>query len=569
MGKQIQGLRMADFCYVPYSLIPLSSAEPLWEWDIVTDTFFLTKGALKSLNLSTRPRTMAEFYELLPADAAIELASIREGIISGKTGSMAECGYICNGLWVEEHALVLSRNSESRATRLMGHLDISSVQKHMGFKGGQELLSEAGLWVCQPQNGLVWRDRACEEILGLPEQSYPLPTHKAILEVHPAEREALKRHYELFFQSGFLGDTITDIVRIRLASGEYLPILVRATAMQRDAEGRALTVCGLMAPGEPQLAMVHSLNNDDRLFHALNSMGSGQWNWDTHQDAIYFCPRYLAILGYPPDHDTVFSQHWRSYVHPDDLGKVEQAQQLAIESPDHGDSYECTYRMRRADGGWAWIFDRGCVTWRDAEGRAGHLIGSITNITTAQAERDKLEDLVRHDTLTGLRSRAFCNLEIEHIEQNEIRPVSVISVDITGLKMVNDYLGHARGDELLTKAATLMRGALRRSDCIGRIGGDEFIIILPGCDEEKGEKVLEKLAETFREHNEESPDLPVFAAMGLAAAENMDQSLEEVLAEADENMYLDKKAQRAGAHAALKALIKSSTGREVGADERL
>lgn len=559
---------MADFCVVPYSLIPLSSSEPLWEWDIVTDSFFLTQGAIKRLNLAARPRTMPEFYGLLPQDAASELAQIREGIISGKKGSMAECGYACNDLWVRERALVLTRNSEGRATRLMGQMAISATRRQQGFKGGEEALADAGLWLFNVRKGLVWLDPACDEILGREGMSYPVRMTDAILEVHPAEKDAFMRHYELFCQGDLLGDTITDIVRLKRSNGEYVPSLVRATAMIRGKNGAAEVICGLLAPGEPQTAD-HSLNNADRLFHALNSMGSGQWNWDTRQESIYFCPRYLSMLGYPPEDDQTFSRHWRSYVHPDDLSKVEEAQKLAIESADHGDIYECTYRMRRADGGWAWIFDRGCVTWRDADGRAGHLIGSITNITTAQAERDKLEELVRHDTLTGLRSRAFCNLEMEHIEQNEIRPVSIISVDITGLKMINDYLGHARGDELLTQAATLMRGALRRSDCIGRVGGDEFIIILPGCDHAKGEKVFQKLEKAFADYNSSASHLPVFAAMGLATASSKDQSLASALALADEEMYRNKREHREAAHGALKALIKASTGREVGADDRL
>lgn len=559
----------ADICYVPYALIPLSSEEPLWEWDIVSDAFFLTEGAITMLNLVSRPTSMPEFYSLLPPEAAVEVASAREGIISGKGGSLMDCGYLCNGFWVEEHAIVITRNSESRATRLLGQLSISTVPEHMGFKGGHELLSEAGLWLYDVPRGLVWRDRVCERMLGQKARVYPVQLRETLLDVHPAERDGLHRHYELFCSGAFLGDTITDIVRLRLAGGGFMPCLVRATAMQRDADGKALLISGMLAPGEPQLATIHTLNNDDRLMHALNSMGSGQWNWDTRQDTIYFCPRYLAMLGYGPEDDATFAKHWRSYVHPDDLAKVEKAQQTAINSPENGDAYECTYRMRRADGGWAWIFDRGCVTWRDADGRAGHLIGSITNITTAQAERDKLEELVRHDSLTGLRSRAFCNLEIEHIEQNQIRPVSVISVDVTGLKMVNDYLGHARGDELLTKAASLMRSCLRRSDCVGRIGGDEFIIILAGCDQKTGETVLNKLRSTIREYNEKNPELPVFAAIGLASADSMDQTLTQVMARADEEMYRDKKEQRREAHACLKALIRENTGREPGVDERI
>lgn len=562
-------MEMADFCPVPYSLIPLSSAEPLWEWDIVTDAFFLTQGALKRLNLSARPRSMAEFYSMLQPDVAGELSALHEGVISGKTGSMVECGYIFNGLWVEEHALALIRNSEGRATRLMGKIDITTMQKRMGFQGAKDIFPDAGLWCCDVRRGLVWRDQSCDKILRLEERKYPLSLQETVVEVHPAEKDALKRHYELFFEGDFLGDAITDIVRLKIGDEEYLPALMRATAVQRDDEGRAMLICGLLAPLEPQLAG-RMLNNDDRLFHAISNMGSGHWNWDTRQDRVYFGPNYLAILGYSAEDDTSFSEHWRGYIHPDDLEKVEEAQRVIVASPKHGDSYECTYRIRRADGGWAWILDRACVTWRDMEGRAGHLIGSITNITTAQEERDKLEEQVRHDTLTGLRSRAFCKLEIEHIEQNEIRPVTVISVDITGLKMVNDYLGHARGDELLTAAATLMRSSLRRSDCIGRIGGDEFLILLPGCDDGKGRKVLKKLATAFDAYNRDHhSSLPVFAAMGMASAANMEQSVSELMARADEEMYRNKKRDRQIAHAALKAIIKARTGREVGADERL
>lgn len=111
----------------------------------------------------------------------------------------------------------------------------------------------------------------------------------------------------------------------------------------------------------------------------------------------------------------------------------------------------------------------------------------VTNITTAQTERDRLEELVKNDALTGLRSRAYCNLEAERIEKNGIRPVCVISCDITGLKMVNDNLGHAAGDELLAEAATLLRKPLRLTDCVARMGGDEFVVLLPGCAPGQGQ----------------------------------------------------------------------------------
>ena len=95
----------------PYSLIPLSSNEPLFEWDIVSDALFMTQGLYKSLNLPSPPPTMADFYKLLTADAATELGALRKNILLGKDPAASECSYLCNGFWVQEYMLVLSRNS--------------------------------------------------------------------------------------------------------------------------------------------------------------------------------------------------------------------------------------------------------------------------------------------------------------------------------------------------------------------------------------------------------------------------------------------------------------------------
>lgn len=561
------------YCVLPYCLIPLSSDEPLWEWDLVSDALFLSQGACKSLNLPDPPMTMQDFYRLMPADTADELKTIRKSLLNGRTGSVLECAYICNGLWVQESMLVLTRNSAGQATRVMGRIasqNVDPANRGTGFSAGIRGLGETGTWILDVKKGLLWHDRICTALLGLGEHpENPLNAHDSLKRVHPAERSSLQRHYRLFTKSPFLGDAITDLVRMRQADGEYVPMLVRGNALERDAQGRAVLVSGVMAQAEPSAPRLYNDALDDSLYKALNTLGSGQWNWDTKIDAVYFCPRYLAMLGYPPEDAVSFSRSWRSHIHPDDYDKVMKAQKQIIDSRDHGDTFECTYRMRRADGDWAWIFDRGCVTWRDANGRAGHMIGSITNITTAQAERDKLEELVRHDALTGLRSRAYCYLEIEHIEQNSIRPVSVISVDITGLKMINDNLGHAVGDEMLTKAAFLLQHSLRQSDCIGRVGGDEFIVLLPNCNLEKGRKLLRKIENSFTEYNSVPGRMPVYVACGLASAEEAETRMPELIARADDAMYGQKKAQRKEAHRVIKEWIKKRTGKDVCGDDRL
>lgn len=552
----------------PYALIPLSSDEPIWEWDLVSDSVFFSIGARKHLRLDPVPAKMTDFYKLLHPEAASQLIAYRKEIITGKAGSALQCNYLLNGLWAHEQLLVLSRNSKGMATRIIGRLSATPILRpNVIFRTVSNSHYESGIWIFDVANAILYRDRICNELLGL--DNSPAANIDFLLKnIHPEDLPGLIRHLELFLSGPYIGDHISDIIRVKDYEGEYLSIILRTVAMKRDQAGKPVLLAGMVIQNENQECVDSALLKDDRLFRALDNLGSGQWNWDTKNDIMYFCKRYLAIMGYDEENGKQFSENWREHIHPDDLSKVVQTQLAVVSGNENGDRYECTYRMRRADDTWAWIFDRGYVTWRENDGSAGHMLGSIINITTAQAGRDRLEELVRHDSLTGLRSRAYCKLELEHIEQNKIRPVTIISIDITGLKMINDTLGHAMGDELLTKSATLLQNSLRASDCIARMGGDEFMVVLPNCNAQKGQKLLKKIRDNFEAYNS-SGNLPVFAALGMAAAINLEESIESVIAAADKNMYADKDRQRTEAHAAIKEWIFKHTGKSVQKDDRL
>ncbi len=560
-----------NFCVLPASLIPLGSTEPLCEWDIVTDALFFSTGARKALNLESAPATMHDFYALLPPTAVMELQAMHEGMISGRTGSLLDYGYMCNGMWMTEHLLVVSRDTSGRATRALGRLSATPIlAEHGVICRAASVLPDTGVWAYHVPTKRIWRDKVCGAILGdNAERHFPVSDSDSLLDVHPAERVTLRLHYELFCRDDALGDTITDLVRVRQANGSYTPILVRASMAQRDRAGKGEFIVGVMARCEGNSPDLSYATGGDGILHALDSMGSGQWNWNTSTDVMYFCPRYLAMLGYTPEQGLEIGRNWQWLIHPEDMERVGTVREAIIRTPHNGDAYECTYRMRKADGSWIWIFDRGFVTWRDNDGRAGHMVGSSTNITTAQADRDKLEKLVRHDSLTGLRSRAHCNLELEHLEQNRIRPVSIISVDITGLKMINDNLGHLTGDEALTRAAAVLRGSLRATDCIARMGGDEFLVLLPNCTNEKGQKLLRKIENSFESYNTAGGHIPVFAACGLATSVDMNESLQQTIARADDAMYRAKRQQRPRALETLRAWIRERTGLKMIEDDRI
>ena len=157
--------------------------------------------------------------------------------------------------------------------------------------------------------------------------------------------------------------------------------------------------------------------------------------------------------------------------------------------------------------------------------------------------------------LTGLRSRAYCDLELERIEKNRIRPVCIISCDINGLKLINDYLGHAAGDNLLVSLAMLLRLSLRATDCGARMGGDEFVILLPGCPTSKGEAILRQLEQHIAEYNACEDNMPVFVAFGLAGTADPDMPLSTLLMDADRRMLVNKVEERRESHQRIKRWI--------------
>ena len=235
-----------------------------------------------------------------------------------------------------------------------------------------------------------------------------------------------------------------------------------------------------------------------------------------------------------------------------------EPQRNLADSPKYGDTFECTYRLKRLDGSYAWILGRGYVTHRDAKGRATRIVGLHTNITASQADRDYFEKLAQNDALTGLHSRTYFDIKLANIENKGIRPLCVISCDVNGLKLANDYMGHLVGDKLLQTVAVLCKESVRTSDCVARMGGDEIVILLPSCPREAGEEILAKLRQNFDRHNACSDQMPALVSFGLACAESADIPASAILVEADREMLKEKRSHRKAAHERIKQWIEQN-----------
>lgn len=166
---------------------------------------------------------------------------------------------------------------------------------------------------------------------------------------------------------------------------------------------------------------------------------------------------------------------------------------------------------------------------------------SLTDITARKKAEAYLEFLGKHDSLTKLRNRSFFGDEVARLERRGPWPVTVVMLDLNGLKAVNDETGHAGGDALLRRAGEALAKVVDKGACAARIGGDEFALLLPGTDERGGEACLKRLRELVDLNNQFYGTPTLSFAEGMATARQGDR-LEFVLHQADQRMYGSKRA---------------------------
>jgi diguanylate cyclase (GGDEF)-like protein/PAS domain S-box-containing protein len=172
---------------------------------------------------------------------------------------------------------------------------------------------------------------------------------------------------------------------------------------------------------------------------------------------------------------------------------------------------------------------------------AGHLAIAIENARLYEEVRR----LALTDQLTGIFNRTFFEVELLRMELGRDFPVSIIIADLDNLKKINDVFGHARGDALIQSTAKLLQEALRASEILARIGGDEFAVVLPHTDAGAVQEVLSRIHDRIMQQNDAYPDMPVQLSIGVATAER-GSLIMEAFKSADRAMYADK-VRRKGA----------------------
>jgi diguanylate cyclase (GGDEF)-like protein/PAS domain S-box-containing protein len=340
-------------------------------------------------------------------------------------------------------------------------------------------------------------------------------------------------------------------MRIRRFDGSEIWVTINAHLV-RDPSGKMLFFEGTVEDITGRRSAQDALRRSEERY-ALAAMGSngGLWEWDLHEDRMYYSPRWIQILGARDSDFQGSPQEWFERVHPRDVDLLRQ--EISAHLTGQAPHFECEFRILHSDGAYRWVLSRGMARF-GREGKAEKMAGSLEDITSRKRAEEQLMQGALYDSLTGLPNRALFLDRLRRAIQRAVKSangqyVSVLHLDIDRFKLINDSLGHEAGDELILAVGRALEESIHARDTLSRLGGDEFAILMEGYQDinvfpRMAERIAQRLAQPIRVRNQE---VFVSVSCGIAVAERLQDHPEDLLRDAETAMYRAK-SQGKGRH---------------------
>jgi len=258
---------------------------------------------------------------------------------------------------------------------------------------------------------------------------------------------------------------------------------------------------------------------------------------------LYESPANKRILGYDPM--DMYRKNLYAIIHPEDRFQVQEKFQQLLEAGDGMVTLEAHFLHKGGD--WRVIQS----TLRNAldDPSTGGIINNFRDITEQRALEDQLRRLATLDDLTGVYNRRhFMELaeqELERLHRYRVT-LSLLLLDIDHFKRINDTHGHGVGDEVLRQMGAILRGLLRVNDIAGRIGGEEFAVVMPSTGIDGATCFARRLRRALAERviDTDAGALRITASIGVAGCQVDDRSIDTALQRADQAMYRAKNGGR-------------------------
>lgn len=315
-----------------------------------------------------------------------------------------------------------------------------------------------------------------------------------------------------------------------------------------DATGKVGGIFGAILETTDKVAALRQLvKTNEKLQLAADAAEIGLFDRDIQADVVSMDERCRKNFGIPSG-TVINAEAVYQAMHPEDRAAM-LATLDALMKGQTGDRYQAEYRtVSREDGSERWIAARGQIFF-DKAGVPQRLIGTTMDITARKAAEKRMQEAAQHDSLTGLPNRSLLSEYCTHLlaaAERRKGSCAVLFIDLDRFKPINDLHGHATGDKVLQEVARRLKLCTRKEDVVSRLGGDEFIIVLPNVG---GSGDAEKVAQHIIDEIGKTIDLGllqlhVSPSIGISLFQHHAKDLETLIRYADLAMYAAKKGGR-------------------------
>lgn len=350
--------------------------------------------------------------------------------------------------------------------------------------------------------------------------------------VHPEWQQRMSGYLTKLLAEGSRFDFKYKIVRKNDQQERWVHGLGELTF---DEQGNAVKLMGTIQDITEQKKIEEELLKSEELFKGMFDeapLGIGLFDFTTGK-ANKINRKFAEIIG--RTEEEILEMDWMSISYPGDMAENLRLRDKIKAGEING--FNMDKRYYKKDGSIVWI--NLTVTMLDPLGYPGQReLCMIEDISERKINEAKILNLSYYDQVTGLYNRRFYEEELKRIDVERNLPITLIMLDVNGLKLTNDAFGHKAGDNLLQKVGTILRNECRAGEIIARIGGDEFVILLPGTEELAARSLAERISTATEKERGDS--LILSLSIGTAVKREITAEMNKIFKEAEDDMYRHK-----------------------------
>ncbi len=400
-----------------------------------------------------------------------------------------------------------------------------------------------GIWLVGTDGRYRFVNKRFCDAVGIPESGFLITTHLPDLLGEEIAASCIASDRASLAQD----EPFVSIETLPLVDGKQHQLEI-TKAKLFNSRGIVTGVIGISVDVTERKQTEEALRESEaRWSFALEGGGDCVWDWNLQTNDVALSKGGKSMFGFADDEIGNTMSEWNARVHPEDIARL--LVQVGEFFHNKQDKFIAEYRVRCKDDSWKWILTRGMVAHRNEEGRVTRMIGTHTDLTERKQAEETIRRQAHYDALTQLPNRRLFRDRLEQtirLSKRDRSPFALMLIDLDHFKEVNDTMGHDAGDFLLVDAAQRILHCVRESDTVARMGGDEFVVILPDIDdptniERIAQKIIAKLAAPFLLGEEKAF---ISASIGITRYPTDADSMETLLKNADQAMYVAKNLGR-------------------------